>query len=422
MIIIGITGTLAAGKGAIVEYLKNDGFGHFSMSSFIAEEVERRGLPVNRDMLVAIGNELRAKYGSGYIAEQLYERAVLIGRNSIIESIRTFGEVNVLRSKGKFYLFAVDADPKLRYQRTVSRGSAKDGVSFDQFLQNEKREMESDDPNKQNLRACIEAADYKFTNNLAVEDLHWQVDSALGKIYQRKNVPPNDNPPGRSLLSRDMILWHIEQGNIFIHPFDSTRVKETQNPKTTSYDVKLGANFFEEQTFRGSNQGVFNPFDPDHIKRYWGEPKQAVRAGTWMKKNGSLKHIRPDDRIIILGPGETILAHTEEFIGGRNCVTTEMRARSSMGRIGITVCKCAGWGDLGFCNRWTMEMSNHLKDTSVVLIAGMRVAQIAFYQVDPLNESYSTGGGQYQTTDNTDEMIRTWTPYAMLPKFSREKY
>ena len=47
-----------------------------------------------------------------------------------------------------------------------------------------------------------------------------------------------------------------------------------------------------------------------------------------------------------LHPGETILAHTQEFIGGRECVTTMMKARSSLGRVFVAVCKCAGWGDV----------------------------------------------------------------------------
>lgn len=223
-------------------------------------------------------------------------------------------------------------------------------------------------------------------------------------------------PPMRSLLSCGMILWHMKRGNIFISPFHEADLK------TTSYDVRLGDNFFAEQPHRVMEQSVFNPFDPQDIASHWGEPQKPVLAHDWMKKNGPLKNIKPDDRIVVLGPGETILTHTMEFIGGRNCVTTEMRARSSMGRIGITVCKCAGWGDLGFCNRWTMEMSNHLADSPVVLVVGMRVAQIAFYQVDPLKVSYATSGGQYQTTDNTEKMMRDWKPQLMLPRFSRENF
>ena len=75
---------------------------------------------------------------------------------------------------------------------------------------------------------------------------------------------------------------------------------------------------------------------------------------------------------------------------------------------------------LAFTNIFILE--NHLKDTSVVLVVGMRVAQIAFYQVDLLTESYSTSGGQYQTTDDTEKMIKNWSPYLMLPKFNRDNY
>ena len=45
MITIGITGTLGAGKGTIVDYLvKNRGFVHYSVRAFITEEIKRRGL------------------------------------------------------------------------------------------------------------------------------------------------------------------------------------------------------------------------------------------------------------------------------------------------------------------------------------------------------------------------------------------
>ena len=61
MITIGITGTLGAGKGTIVDYLvKSRGFEHYSVRAFITEEIKRRGLPVNRDSMTQVGNDLRA--------------------------------------------------------------------------------------------------------------------------------------------------------------------------------------------------------------------------------------------------------------------------------------------------------------------------------------------------------------------------
>lgn len=220
--------------------------------------------------------------------------------------------------------------------------------------------------------------------------------------------------PGRSLLSRPEILRHMQEGTIVIEPFDPRCVN------TASVDLRLGPHFFREQRLSGKT-GPFNPFDAEHIERLWGKPQRAIRAGQWMQRNGPLTGIRDEDLLIVLSPGETILAHTIEFIGGRRCVTTEMRARSSLGRIGLTVCKCAGWGDVGYTTRWTMEMTNHLRDSAIVLVVGMRVAQLAFYQVDPVEGSYAKEGGKYQDDDDLPTVIAGWTPAMMLPKLDKDR-
>jgi dephospho-CoA kinase len=180
MIIIGITGTLGAGKGTIVEYLvREKGFIHFSVRSFITGEILRQGLPVDRDSMVVVANKLRADHSPSYIIDQLYIQALQSGKNCIIESIRTPGEVQSLREKGNFLLFAVDADPQLRYERIVMRNSETDRISYETFVENEKREMQSDDPNKQNIGKCIEQADQVFMNNSSVEMLFCQVEKSL---------------------------------------------------------------------------------------------------------------------------------------------------------------------------------------------------------------------------------------------------
>jgi dephospho-CoA kinase len=129
--------------------------------------------------MVLVANDLRANHSPSYIAEQLLTQAEQHGGNCIIESIRTVGEVTALRSKGGFYLFAVDADPKLRYARVLERGSETDHISYETFIANEQREMTSTDPNKQNLAACQALADYKFDNNHSFEELYKQVEAAL---------------------------------------------------------------------------------------------------------------------------------------------------------------------------------------------------------------------------------------------------
>jgi dephospho-CoA kinase len=176
MIIIGITGTLGAGKGTVVEYLASKGFAHYSARAFITREVERRGLPVSRDSMTVVADDLRAAHSPGYIIESLYAEAARAGKNAVIESIHNVREVAALREKGNFFLLAIDADPKLRYARISLRGSATDKVSFEKFLADEAREMHETDPHKQNIAQCMELADEKVLNNGTKEELHVRID------------------------------------------------------------------------------------------------------------------------------------------------------------------------------------------------------------------------------------------------------
>ena len=183
MLIIGITGTLGAGKGTIVEYLAGElGFVHYSVRAWLLEEIRRRGLPGNRDSMFKLANDLRAANGPSYVTDQLFNQARESGKNCIIESIRTPGEITSLRQKGPFVLFAVDADPRIRYERILKRQSETDRISFETFLANEARETGTTDPNKQNLSACMKQADYLFLNNSTRAELFTAVSSALSEI------------------------------------------------------------------------------------------------------------------------------------------------------------------------------------------------------------------------------------------------
>ena len=142
----------------------------------------------------------------------------------------------------------------------------------------------------------------------------------------------------------------MKAGTVVIEPFNH------KNLATSSYDVTLGEWYFREQPSK-YNHSLFNIWSQSHIEHVWGakNPERAVLAREAFKKyNFKWEGIAPDDKVILLKPGETILAHTNEFIGGRETVTTMMKARSSLGRTFIEVCKCAGWGDVGYVNRWAM--------------------------------------------------------------------
>jgi len=176
--IIGITGTLGAGKGTVVDYLKSKGFKHYSMSGFIGEEIARRHLPVNRDTLTEVGNELRKEHGPAYLTDQLLARAAAAGGDAVIESIRSVGEAENLKKHGAA-LWAVDADIQKRYERIAARKSEKDFVSFEKFVADEERESHNEEPWLMNLPRCRAMADVTFQNNGTPEELFEQVEQAL---------------------------------------------------------------------------------------------------------------------------------------------------------------------------------------------------------------------------------------------------
>lgn len=213
-------------------------------------------------------------------------------------------------------------------------------------------------------------------------------------------------------LSDRKILEQMKKGTIVIEPF------LRENLATSSYDVTLGEWFYREQPPE-HNHSLYNIWSRGHMEHVWGAHKveRAVPAKDALKKyKFEWDGIEPNDGVIMLRPGETILAHTNEFIGGRDSVTTMMKARSSMGRNFIEVCKCAGWGDVGYVNRWTMEITNNSKNYIVPLVVGRRIAQIIFFETGPILEKDYAHAGKYQSSNSLKELKKSWAPESMLPK------
>lgn len=217
-------------------------------------------------------------------------------------------------------------------------------------------------------------------------------------------------------LSDRKILEAMKDGSIVIEPFDR------KNLATSSYDVTLGEFYFTEQSPKHF-ENIFNIYDKSHIDRVWGtearraKPAREVFARYNIEWNG----IHPDEQVILLAPGETILGHTQEFIGGRDHITTMMKARSSLGRSFIEVCKCAGWGDVGYTNRWTMEITNNSANYHIPLVVGRRIAQIVFFETGPVLEQSYFVEGKYQTSATQEQLQKDWKPEMMLPRLHTDR-
>lgn len=218
-----------------------------------------------------------------------------------------------------------------------------------------------------------------------------------------------------SVYSNTEIKQAIKDGIIICEPHNPKHISEA------SLDFTLGYYYYQQEA--DSNSAVYNPFNVNEVNRYFKGPFEATTHGKWAKDSGFAmqKNIPADHPVIVLKPGERILAHTHEFVGiraeGGAC---EVKSRSSWGRNGVAVCFDAGWVDPGYINRITLEIYNLNKHESVILPVGERVGQLIFHRTGPVEGSYSQGrggmSGKYQHTDDLTELKMTWRPEMMLPK------
>jgi len=188
---LGFTGPNAAGKGEAIKYLvDNCRFTAFSLSDILRNELKNRSLDINRDNLIAIGNDLRAREGSAVLAKMTAMKIKNMPQ-AVIDSIRNPSEIDELRRSLKnFILIGVTADVKIRYERAKSR--AREGeafISFEEFKTKEAKEN-SNDPNAQQLNKCFEMADIKLDNSGDVKNLY----AALDKILKDNNYKPYTRP------------------------------------------------------------------------------------------------------------------------------------------------------------------------------------------------------------------------------------
>jgi dephospho-CoA kinase len=176
--IIGLTGTFAAGKDAAAEYLKQKGFFYTSLSDLVREECTRQNRPIDRDTCRILANEMRGKSGPNYFAKLALEKIKESGaKNALVVSIRNIGEVAELKQNPDFKLVAVDAPIELRYQRAIARKSEKDLISFETFKAQEEEEMTSQKANEMQIGTILKIADYTIVNDGTLKELYKKIDN-----------------------------------------------------------------------------------------------------------------------------------------------------------------------------------------------------------------------------------------------------
>ena len=176
------------------------------------------------------------------------------------------------------------------------------------------------------------------------------------------------------------ILDARKAGDIYIRPYH----EESLQPN--SYDVAIDGVYYRQRNVAG------RVYLHDYIKadtelgeKFWEGPIYSSQ--------------------IAIAPNSMVLATTVEYIGAVNGYTTLLKTKSTLERLMIQVSAGAGFGDVGFVNKWTLEIVNH-SNFEIIIPMGMKVGQIAFDKVEGQGHRYS---GSYVQQPQ-------WTPEQMLPK------
>lgn len=88
----------------------------------------------------------------------------------------------------------------------------------------------------------------------------------------------------------------------------------------------------------------------------------------------------------LLQPGQLYLGRTMEYTETHNLVPG-LEGRSSVGRLGINIHATAGFGDVGFCGYWTLEISCV---RPVIIYPEVEICQIYYHEITGDFDTYKS--------------------------------
>lgn len=187
MLILGVVGQIASGKGILVKYLTEKlDFTAFSLSSIVHSELQKKGkVKFTRQTLQDVGDELRRVYGDNVLAQRIIKAINEQKKDRIvIEGIRNPGEIEFLKKNSNFILIGVKADRELRFRRVLSRGKEWDPKNYEDFLKVDIRDLGvGQNKSGQQVGKCLAYCDYVLTNNKDLENFEKKVEKLTISIY-----------------------------------------------------------------------------------------------------------------------------------------------------------------------------------------------------------------------------------------------
>jgi dephospho-CoA kinase len=179
--IIGLTGSLAAGKGVVSDYFKEKGFVYLSLSDELRQIAKERKIEITRENLQNLGNKLREESGSGVLAKLVIKKIKNQEyKKAIVDGIRNPAEIEELNQLKDFFLVAVDANPKIRFERMISRNRESDPITWEEFLKVDKKDKGiGEKESGQGVGKCMKLAKFILLNEGDLNEIKKRLNSYI---------------------------------------------------------------------------------------------------------------------------------------------------------------------------------------------------------------------------------------------------
>ena len=141
-LIVCLTGMPGAGKSTIADGLKSKGYEVINMGNAVRNEAKKRNLEPTGPNLGKLMLDLREKRGPGAIAELVQPEIENSKSNVIIiDGIRSYPEIEVLKKYGTVKLLAIHASTDTRFEFLQQRGRSDDPKTKENFEERDDREL-----------------------------------------------------------------------------------------------------------------------------------------------------------------------------------------------------------------------------------------------------------------------------------------
>lgn len=173
--IIGVVGEKGSGKGTFPKILEELSPGkriaRATFSDVMTDTLNVWRIERSRENYIKLVVAMRNAFGPNVLAGTVKKRVQeLNGDIVIVEGMRWLADLEMIKSlDGK--IVYITADPKIRYERTKSRGekAGETQASFEQFMQEENAPTEVDIPK------IASQADFTINNNGTIDEFKSQV-------------------------------------------------------------------------------------------------------------------------------------------------------------------------------------------------------------------------------------------------------